>query len=163
MSKKYNLTFTGGCILAANDTKDRAKYPWITVCDIIVMIDGVKLVIPKGFHTDLASSGPAKGLCDTNGIENLAPILHDFLYAAEIFPRNISDLLFRDALDVLGADKWKIPVMYQAVNLFGWIGYKEAHSLNRITVIRGLAGINTDDIKRPCWLKISDIKQEFSV
>jgi len=102
------------------------------------------ITVPRGFETDFASI--------PWGIRNLFPpmgpwsrpaIVHDFLYCSRgtgvldtanaphlcgitrLFPyeRWEADLIFREAMQVVGVPAWRRAVMYRAVRLGGWSGW----------------------------------------
>jgi hypothetical protein len=50
-----------------------------------------------------------------------AAFLHDFLYSKKQYSRAYCDLMFLNALKMLGIPKWRRSIMYAAVRAFGWI------------------------------------------
>jgi len=79
-----------------------------------------KIVIPKGFITDFASTPRILyPIIPQIGIYNKACIIHDYLYQEKIFPRKTCDLYFLQAMKILGVPKWKRNLMFAAVRLFG--------------------------------------------
>lgn len=111
--------------------------------------NGDQLKVPKGFITDLASTNNMIGF-PKDDVYNQAAVLHDYLYAAEIFPRSISDKIFKEALTAIKeVPRWKIPIMYWAVRAFGGITYKQ-HTDGSICHNRMLAGLR-NLVTRPLW------------
>jgi hypothetical protein len=78
--------------------------------------------VPAGFTTDFAST---PFFMWKTGLYSKAAVIHDYLYQSKIRSRHMADLIFKEAMIVLGVKKWKAQVMYMAVRLFGWIGYKK--------------------------------------
>lgn len=96
--------------------------------DFTVHIDHVPLTVPAGFEYDHASI--------PRGLWNLYPpydpkyaaaaCVHDWLYAARVFPRAYCDAVFRAIMAyrrVRFTQRW---VMWAAVRLFGWLPYTKA-------------------------------------
>ena len=54
-----------------------------------------------------------------------AGCLHDALYAAEYYPRDVCDKLFLDAMKSDGVGYLRRYAMYNAVRAFGWTVWKE--------------------------------------
>lgn len=91
-----------------------------------------RAVVPAGFITDYASTGPAAGLFKPNDPHYAqAAILHDFLcqrrevdfYVAGFWHRvEISrkecDDVFLDAMKALGCPVWKRTILYTAVRAY---------------------------------------------
>lgn len=78
--------------------------------------------VPRGFETDFASvPGVFRCIVSPIGRHGKAAVLHDRLYATgERRSRRESDLIFLEAMQVLGVSPWRRYVMYGAVRLFGW-------------------------------------------
>ena len=111
--------------------------------------EGDTLMVPKGFLTDLASTKNAPGF-PRDDVYNQAAILHDYLYASEIFPRKICDDIFKEALNSIDeVKKWRIPIMYFFVRVFGGFTYKE-HTKDSIANNRRLANIR-NTVDKPLW------------
>lgn len=114
---------------------------------------GEVICVPAGWDTDLASTdvlppGLSK-LFPSDGQWNQPCVLHDWLYAAEIFLRAKSDQIFKEALESVPAvPRWKIPVMWLGVRLGGGLTYKQ-HSPESIAKLRALVCIMKMD--RPLY------------
>lgn len=113
--------------------------------------DGCMHHVPAGWVSDLASTQGLPSffykLFPSDGPYNQAAVLHDYLYAAEIYDRKSSDMVFLDALGTIKeVPRWKIPLMYAAVRVGGGFTYKE-HSEGRVRMLRLLSGI--ESMKRP--------------
>ena len=78
------------------------------------------ITVPEGFVTDLASI-PRVFYISTPPIGNydLAAVVHDFLYSAQITTRAQADGLFRQAMQDCGVGRYTRTKMYLAVRLFG--------------------------------------------
>lgn len=83
--------------------------------------------VPSGFQTDLASTpffawslGFPKW-----GRYSKAAVVHDFLYQSKLVSRATADAIFKEAMLVLNVPKWKANIIYSAVRLLGWVGYKK--------------------------------------
>ena len=85
-----------------------------------------KVMVPKGFHTDLASvPWPASMIIPKSGRGNQAAVLHDYLYYCHDRERKNCDCIFLESMKVLGVSWWKRKTMYRAVRSFGWIPWKK--------------------------------------
>jgi hypothetical protein len=81
---------------------------------------GIRVVVPAGAETDLASSPwwlwwifPPSGLWD------LAAIMHDYLYGLRGVSRFLADALMREAMAQLGLPVWRRVVAFYCLRLFG--------------------------------------------
>lgn len=78
--------------------------------------------IPIGFETDFASIPrflwPIISPIDDHG---KAAVVHDYLYFKGIYTRKRSDLIYKEALEVLNVNQGKIYIMYYLVRVFGWL------------------------------------------
>ena len=50
---------------------------------------------------------------------------HDYMYENAIWDKSTADDLFRQALEIDGAPRWLIPMMYRAVRLGGRGSYRK--------------------------------------
>lgn len=92
-----------------------------------------KITVPVGFITDLASvPWPFSMIIPKSGKGNAAAVLHDFLYHKQERKRKQCDLIFLEAMKVLGVSLWKRKVMYRAVRIFGFIPWNN-HSFKNET------------------------------
>ena len=81
---------------------------------------GEKITVPKGFVTDFASVPRIFwNIFPPIGRYTKACIIHDYMYDNAIKTKKEADLIFYQAMDVLGVPKWKRLVMYWAVRVFG--------------------------------------------
>ena len=94
------------------------------------------IVVPKGFVTDFASTPDfmwSLGM-PKSGIYDPAAVVHDYLYVTAgkvqgtsmVFPKATADLIFKDALQLLGVGSFKAWAMWKAVSLFGKGNYATA-------------------------------------
>lgn len=76
--------------------------------------------VPAGFITDLTSVPRILwSFLPPDGKYAKAAIIHDYLYDNALRTKKQADLIFLDAMRVLGVPKWKYIIMYHAVRLFG--------------------------------------------
>lgn len=80
--------------------------------------------VPVGFVTDFASTPFIFwAIFPKTGVYSKAAVLHDWLYQSKIRSRAMADLIFKEAMAVLGVPRWKRDLMYWGVRCFGWLGY----------------------------------------
>lgn len=86
----------------------------------------IKITIPKGFETDLASV--VRWLWfkfPPNGPWTRAALVHDYFYRNKTpFSRFFADSVFREIMRIDGVPLWQRVVMYYAVRIFGWQYFK---------------------------------------
>ena len=83
-----------------------------------------KIVVPRGFITDLASvPWPFSMFVPKSGKYNAPAVLHDFICSQKIRSRAECDRIFLEAMEVVGVPLFKRRIMYRAVRMFGWITY----------------------------------------
>ena len=81
---------------------------------------GFVVQIPSGFETDLASVPKwFQWALPPDGPYAHACIVHDWLYDNAIASKAIADIIFYEAMGVLGVKKWLRVLMYGAVGMFG--------------------------------------------
>ena len=81
--------------------------------------------VPAGFVTDFASvPWGLWNIFPKWGRYSKAAVVHDYLYRSKTVTRKEADLIFKEAMMVLGVPQWQVNLMYWGVRLFGWIGYK---------------------------------------
>ena len=77
--------------------------------------------VKAGFETDFASVPRALWwLCPPLGPYGKATVVHDWGYVVQERTRKGYDLIFLEAMQVLGVAFWKRYLMYLAVRAFGW-------------------------------------------
>jgi hypothetical protein len=95
----------------------------------IAMLPNPKIVVPRGFITDLASIPRLlRWLFDVNGVSRQAAVLHDYLYSTQPLSRADADALFLEALKSLGASKWECFGLYYGVRIGGWWAWHKHQS-----------------------------------
>ena len=102
------------------------KNLWKTDRELIYYVnkEGEKIVVPKGFTTDLASvPWPASMIIPKSGRFNSAAVIHDYLYFSKLYTRQKADLIFYQAMQVLGVSFIKRWVMYHSVRTFSWMAW----------------------------------------
>lgn len=81
---------------------------------------GIVIRVPKGFKTDLASIPRIFwAILPPHGYYGKAAVIHDYCYVEAIDSKGWADIVFLEAMSVLGIPHWKRCVMYCAVRLFG--------------------------------------------
>ena len=86
--------------------------------------DGIKIIIPKNFLTDFASVPRILwNILPPWGGYGKAAIMHDYFYYSGMFSKEMSDLIFLEAMETLKVKKWKRCVMYYSVKYFGFIAW----------------------------------------
>jgi len=78
--------------------------------------------VPRDFVTDFASiPAVCRPFFSVNGAHRKAAVLHDYLYSfgSPCHSRKDADLLFLDAMRVVGVGRAKRAAMYRAVRIFG--------------------------------------------
>lgn len=113
--------------------------------------------IPTGVITDFASTDIETPIGSVSipgfppdSTYDQAAIVHDYLYQGEFVPRILADTIFKEALEAIPqVPRWKIPMMYAAVRLFGGFTYKK-HSFDTVRYARSLSQV-PDTEKRPLW------------
>ena len=71
--------------------------------------------IPRVFHSIIGTPMTGKYVA--------AAILHDYLYHVQTYSREHSDLIFLDAMKILGVSWLKRKIIYRAVRSFGQRAY----------------------------------------
>ena len=105
--------------------------------------------VPAGMMTDFASTGNIPGF-PQDCVYDQAAVVHDYLYQGEFLPRGKADDIFREALEAIPeVPRWKIPIMWAAVRLFGGFTYGK-HTLDSIRNARSLAKVPNNEA-RPLW------------
>jgi hypothetical protein len=82
--------------------------------------------VPAGFVTDFASvPWGLWNIFPTTGRWTKAAVVHDFCYQSKCVSRAMADLIFKEAMGVLGVPRWKINLIYCGVRCWGWLGYSK--------------------------------------
>lgn len=90
-----------------------------------------RLVVPKGFLTDLASIPRAlRNLpaFDPDGLSRRPAVVHDWLYQVQSHPKLWCDGFLRDAMIAEGCSKADAEAFYEAVHLFGQSSWDADHA-----------------------------------
>lgn len=90
------------------------------VYDIGVKGSGLRVVVPAGFETDLATVPRLLWpICAPHDPRYAgAAVLHDYLYDWDGFTRVVADGIFYEAMRALGTPRWKAVMMYVGVRLW---------------------------------------------
>lgn len=84
------------------------------------------LSVPTDFNMDFASIPRIFwAILHPTGLYGKAAVLHDWLYRTQIYSRARSDLIFKEAMEVLGVPAWKVYVIFKAVRYFGWNAWRK--------------------------------------
>jgi hypothetical protein len=110
----------------------RDQNAYVLLTDLIYITeDGTVIIVPAGFHTNLASvPGVVKWYIDDNNYEIRSPsVTHDFLYSAESkdigFNRKEADGVLREAMIGLGMRRSKAYLIYYILRAFGGSHWEE--------------------------------------
>ena len=105
--------------------------------------------VPIGFMTDFASiPRPLWAFLPRWGKYGNAAVIHDYCYWDQSRSRKESDLIFREAMEVLKVPPFKIRLMYYAVKLFGsfaWRGNAQMKkkALSRVAAVMPIKSTDT--------------------
>ena len=99
---------------------------WFLAEPLVWVSPGLRVQIPKGFKTDLASI-PAviRNLLDVNGRSRCPAILHDWLYSSGILTREDADEHLRLALSEYGESPVTARVYWLGVRAGGWKAWND--------------------------------------
>jgi hypothetical protein len=104
------------------DQRDIGK--WILNDALVYRSDvaGQVITVPAGFSTDFASVPRWLPLAFAwlGGHGDSAATVHDWLYTMQPVSRRMADQVLREALRVSYVARWRIPLFYWGVRLFGW-------------------------------------------
>jgi len=85
---------------------------------------GAVIWVPPRFITDFGSIPRLFWRFESPiGRSRRAAVIHDWLYASGLYPREDADKIFLEAMKACGVPKIKRELMYQAVRTFGAKGY----------------------------------------
>ena len=93
--------------------------------------EGVNYKVPAGFKTDFASVPRILwSIFPPYGRYGKASVLHDYFYRTNSVSKEKADIEFRNAMNILHVQKWKINILYKAVSWFGASAYNK-HSTTK--------------------------------
>jgi hypothetical protein len=102
---------------------------WVVISELVWQDGQGRIVVPRGFVTDLASiPPPARSILDVNGPSRAPAVLHDWLYCSRIVGRSLADELFRRALRSRGVGAIERNIFWSAVRGFGWLYWNRRSS-----------------------------------
>lgn len=111
------------CLIPVKGSKDKWKLGQSYIYDF----QGMRIEVPKGFVTDLASTPRLLWLTfPPFGRYTGASVIHDYLYSVGYqlgISRKKADEIFLGIMKELGVPFWKRQAMYKAVRLFGFSHY----------------------------------------
>ena len=100
-------------------------------------VGGEKIVVPKGFKTDLGSVPQIFwNIVPPIGKPLRGYIIHDLLYAEQQYTRAISDAVLLEAMEVAGVGILMRTIIYMAVRLGGWKAWNQ-HAEENLKKQRG--------------------------
>lgn len=111
---------------------------WLLGAPFAAVAEGWAVHIAPGFVSDGASIPRIAWRLighPLSGDYIAAALIHDALYAAELWPRADCDSAFNALLQALGLPAWKRWMMYAAVRAGGWRGWN-AHTPESIAAAR---------------------------
>jgi hypothetical protein len=109
--------------------------------------NGEKLIVPRGYITDLASIPRAlRSVFDINGALRAPAVLHDWLYSSQRFTRAECDAIFLQAMEARGMDKVERYAVYAGVRTFGWAYWNKR---------KATLGLNAEDFVPPGYFSAS--------
>lgn len=107
----------------------RLTEPFVYQSDIVksknipTVEDGI-IITPAGYITDLASI-PRMPLVyrELEGIADMGGVPHDRAYSTGIIPRDVADLMLKEACFLIGLPAWKVWAIYAGVRVGGQSHY----------------------------------------
>lgn len=113
--------------------------------DFEIIINGDLNVIPAGFEYDHASIpwGFWNTLQPYHPDHAAAALVHDFLYAGEIFDRKVNDKIFLAIMEAAGVNRVKRNLMYSAVRVGGKLAGYRKHTIETVMNTRSLIGVTS--------------------
>ena len=111
VAEDYELDIPSHCIGDNSDTLYRIRIPASFVCDGASVPWLFRRLFPKYCR-------------NTN-----AAVVHDWLYASQIFPRKVADKMFRYVQSLDGVPRWKRSVMYRTLRAFGSFAWRKCTKL----------------------------------
>lgn len=116
-------------VLVFDPDMDGAR-PWRTIDEHIYKDGQIRVEVPRGFATDLASVPSwLLWLYDPGGRHQRAALFHDWLYSDDSVSRFDADAIFRIILRRDGVSKFRTFWLYLAVRVFGGFARKRKGSL----------------------------------
>lgn len=114
---------------------------WVVDQPLIALRNGEKIIVPRGYITDLASIPRVfRNVFNVNGPLRAPAVLHDWLYSSQRFTRALSDQILLEAMEARGMDRVERYAIYSAVRTFGG-----SHWNTREKTL----GLNADDFVKP--------------
>lgn len=95
------------------------------------------IVVPTGFVTDFASiPWGLWNLFPPLGLWARPAIIHDYLYdrggrmPTKVYRRKEADMVFKEAMEVVGVPAWRREIMFRAVRIGGMGGWRDETNLH---------------------------------
>lgn len=123
------------------------EYFWRTTSPLVYKSDIVYgVIVPKGFEFD-KNSIPfyLRWLFPVSGRRSdYAATLHDWLYTTELFPREVCDEIYYEAMLLSKVSNWRAKSKFMAVKTFGHLVWKQhtRESLEKARSLLELRSIN---------------------
>jgi hypothetical protein len=100
--------------------------------DLQVLVNECSITIPAGFVTDFCSVPKVPVIYEALGDKwRKAGVLHDWLYSFGDVPREVADMILREAIISLGGSTLEAAAVYSAVRLFGAQFYQGKTYVNK--------------------------------
>lgn len=123
---------------------------WVVDQPLIALLslpNGEKVIVPRGYITDLASIPRVfRAIFNVNGLLRAPAVLHDWLYSSQRFTRAQSDAIFLQAMESRGIGRAERYAVYAAVRSFGWYYWSKRKATD---------GLNAEDFVPPGYFSAS--------
>lgn len=124
---------------------------WVVLDPLITLrsngINADKIIVPRGFITDLASIPRVfRGAFNVNGLLRAPAVIHDWLYCSQRYSRAEADTILMEAMEARGMDKATRYAVYAAVRTFGWRYYNKR---------KAALGLNAEDFVKPGYFTVA--------
>jgi len=117
---------------------------------------GNSIDVPIGFMTDFASiPRPLWAFLPRWGKYGNAAVIHDYCYWEQRFTRKESDIIFREAMQVLEVPGYKRFLIYHAVRLGGWLAWSGNNQKKKQGISRIAAIMPVKSVELPASLRIN--------
>ena len=104
----------------------RGRCHWFLTAALIYKGTKDEFIVPAGFGTDFASVPRLFwAVFPPYGRFTKAAVVHDWLYRTHAVSRKDADGIFHRIMRELGTKWWRRRLMYLAVRLFGWYGWRK--------------------------------------
>jgi hypothetical protein len=123
------------------DIRDCDNGQWVVLNEFdydIGELGGTKIVVPKGFVTDFASTPRILWrVFPPWGPYRKAAVVHDWLYANQEFAKAVADAIFLEAMEVLKVGYATRYTVYWGVHAFGFLAWNAHTKAKREALVEG--------------------------